>query len=90
MKQRLAARQAGIRQNGYRPAQPQSLALAKVLLLGLSQLSSVTAHPIRTLFGIQEGDDLPKDPDDPSLWLYLLIAAILVLLGGAFAGLTIA
>ncbi|KAK2794041.1 hypothetical protein FQN51_000950 [Onygenales sp. PD_10] len=31
-----------------------------------------------------------KPPDDPSLWLYLSVAAALVLSGGAFAGLTIA
>ncbi|KAI9672951.1 MAG: hypothetical protein M1817_003115 [Caeruleum heppii] len=31
-----------------------------------------------------------KPPADPSLWIYLSIAVVLVLLGGAFAGLTIA
>ncbi|KAF2675801.1 DUF21-domain-containing protein [Lentithecium fluviatile CBS 122367] len=35
-------------------------------------------------------DDLPKDPKDASLWVYLGTAMVLVLLGGAFAGLTIA
>ena len=30
------------------------------------------------------------DPEDASIWLYLGVAAVLVLLGGAFAGLTIA
>jgi metal transporter CNNM len=35
-------------------------------------------------------DDLPKSPDDASLWVYLSTAMVLVLLGGAFAGLTIA
>jgi metal transporter CNNM len=38
---------------------------------------------------ILEKDEL-KPADDPSLWLYLGTAAILVILGGAFAGLTIA
>jgi metal transporter CNNM len=32
----------------------------------------------------------PKPAEDPSLWVYLSIAIALVLLGGAFAGLTIA
>jgi hypothetical protein len=32
----------------------------------------------------------PKPAEDPSLWLYLTTAALLVLLGGVFAGLTIA
>lgn len=29
-------------------------------------------------------------PDKPTLWIYLAVAIALVLLGGAFAGLTIA
>jgi metal transporter CNNM len=32
----------------------------------------------------------PKDPKDARLWVYLSTAIALVLLGGAFAGLTIA
>ncbi|KAH8816142.1 hypothetical protein F5884DRAFT_724872 [Xylogone sp. PMI_703] len=75
--------------NGYRPVQPRNLGLAKILLVGLAQLSSVTAAPLKTWLGILE-EELPKDPDDPSLWIYLLVASVLVLLGGAFAGLTIA
>jgi len=35
-------------------------------------------------------EDLPKSPEDASLWIYLSTAIALVLLGGAFAGLTIA
>lgn len=35
-------------------------------------------------------EDLPKSPNDASLWLYLGIAILLVLGGGIFAGLTIA
>ena len=35
-------------------------------------------------------EDLPKSPEDASLWLYLGIAVALVLAGGVFAGLTIA
>ncbi|KAF2009637.1 DUF21-domain-containing protein [Aaosphaeria arxii CBS 175.79] len=35
-------------------------------------------------------EDLPKSPEDASLWAYLGTAIALVLLGGAFAGLTIA
>ena len=35
-------------------------------------------------------EDLPKSPEDASLWLYLGIALVLVLGGGVFAGLTIA
>lgn len=35
-------------------------------------------------------EDLPKSPDDASLWVYLGVALVLVLGGGVFAGLTIA
>ncbi|KAF2638723.1 DUF21-domain-containing protein [Massarina eburnea CBS 473.64] len=35
-------------------------------------------------------EDLPKDPEDASLWIYLGVAIALVLAGGVFAGLTIA
>ncbi|KAF1948535.1 DUF21-domain-containing protein [Byssothecium circinans] len=35
-------------------------------------------------------EDLPKSPDDASLWVYLGVAIALVLAGGVFAGLTIA
>jgi metal transporter CNNM len=76
--------------NGYTSSRPAVLGLAKVLFLSLCQLSSVSAAPIATYLGITSEDDLPKDPEDASLWLYLLTAAVLVLLGGAFAGLTIA
>ena len=39
---------------------------------------------------VLEDEDLPKDPADASLWLYLSVAMFLVLAGGVFAGLTIA
>jgi metal transporter CNNM len=65
------------------------LGLAKLLFLGLCHVSSVAAAPVKGYFGILE-EDLPKDPGEPGLWIYLGIAAVLVLLGGAFAGLTIA
>jgi metal transporter CNNM len=35
-------------------------------------------------------EELPKSPEDASLWIYLGIALVLVLGGGVFAGLTIA
>lgn len=76
--------------NGYTSSRPAVLGLAKVLFLSLCQLSSVSAAPIGAYLGITSEDDLPKDAEDPSLWLYLVTAAVLVLLGGAFAGLTIA
>ncbi|CAG8956501.1 hypothetical protein HYFRA_00003888 [Hymenoscyphus fraxineus] len=70
-------------------SRPAILGLAKVLFMGLCQLSYVAAAPVKDMFGLAK-EELPKDPEDASLWLYLGIAAVLVLLGGAFAGLTIA
>ena len=82
---------AGSNYNGYLATRPAILGLAKVLFLGLCQVSHVSAAPVTQFLGItKEKEDLPKDTEDPSLWLYLGVAAILVLLGGAFAGLTIA
>ena len=67
------------------------LGLSKALFLSLGQIPIVQAAPLfaREIFSKLEGPE-PKDPDDPSLWIYLTVTAILVLLGGAFAGLTIA
>jgi hypothetical protein len=82
---------AGRNYNGYLATRPAILGLAKVLFLGLWQVSYVSAAPVSQFLGItKEQEDLPKDAEDPSLWLYLGVAAVLVLLGGAFAGLTIA
>ena len=39
---------------------------------------------------LEDDDELPKAPGDPDLWIYLGVAVTLVLLGGVFAGLTIA
>lgn len=64
--------------------------MAKVLLMGMCQIASVSAAPVKQYFGIFKEEKTPKDAEDPSLWIYLSIAMVLVLLGGAFAGLTIA
>ncbi len=75
--------------NIYLSRRPLVLGLAKLVTLCLAQLPLVQAAPIpvSSLFSAQEEG---KKPGDPSLWLYLSVAAALVLLGGAFAGLTIA
>ena len=45
----------------------------------------------RSLFNaFVEEEEPPMSPKDSSLWIYLAVAVALVLLGGAFAGLTIA
>jgi metal transporter CNNM len=79
---------ARINNNGYAARRPATQGISKLLFLGLAQISHVAAAPLKRYLGLLEKET--KDPEDPSLWLYLTIAATLVLLGGAFAGLTIA
>jgi metal transporter CNNM len=74
--------------NAYTSTRPAVLGLAKLIVLGLSQLSITTAAPLKRYLHIND-EELPEI-EDQSLWLYLTTALILVLLGGAFAGLTIA
>ncbi|PGH29048.1 hypothetical protein GX50_08206 [[Emmonsia] crescens] len=65
------------------------LAVAKLLFLAIAQFPTISAFPILGSLQLGEHED-GKAPDDPSLWLYLSVAAALVISGGAFAGLTIA
>jgi metal transporter CNNM len=75
----------------YLARRPAILGLAKLLLLAIAQLPFVRAAPFHASANLfastkDEGESL----EDPNLWLNLGVAACLVLLGGAFAGLTIA
>lgn len=77
--------------NNHLSRRPLVLGLGKILALSLTQLPFVRAAPFLVADIIRAKDeDGPDSADDPSLWLYLGVAAALVLLGGAFAGLTIA
>lgn len=77
--------------NQYSSARQLVLGLAKVFVLFLAQLPVIQSAPLSVLNnGYGEDGELPKHASNPSLWLYLGVAAALVLLGGAFAGLTIA
>jgi metal transporter CNNM len=78
--------------NGYISARPAILGLAKVLFLGLYQVSLAKAAPLSKFITLLNagGGHGPKTPAEPSLWIYLSIALVLVLLGGVMAGLTIA
>ncbi|OJD24124.1 hypothetical protein ACJ73_04519 [Blastomyces percursus] len=67
-----------------------ALVVAKLLFLAAAQLPTISAFPILSSLQLHTQEDDGKAPDDPSLWLYLSIAAALVISGGAFAGLTIA
>ena len=61
-------------------------ALARLSLLRLIVMPLASVIPSRTLMLAPE----EVDNDPASTWLYLLTAAFLVILGGAFSGLTIA
>ncbi|KKK12313.1 hypothetical protein P175DRAFT_0426540 [Aspergillus ochraceoroseus IBT 24754] len=70
---------------------PVVLGLGKLLMLSLSHVSFVSAAPTPHFLTARKHSHFdPLPADDPSLWLYLGVAAALVLSGGAFAGLTIA
>jgi len=72
-------------------ARPMVLGLARLIVLTFSQLPLAAAAPALSAYGLSSSEsEPPKEPSDPSLWLYLGISAALVLSGGAFAGLTIA
>jgi metal transporter CNNM len=72
-------------------ARPMVLGLARLIVLTCSQLPLAAGAPALSTYLLSSSEsDPPKEPTDPSLWLYLGISAALVLSGGAFAGLTIA
>ena len=68
------------------------LGLGRILLLSLWQLPFGQSSPLhgRGYANTASDEEPPKSAQNPSLWLYLGVAGALVLLGGAFAGLTIA
>lgn len=75
----------------YSTSRPAMLSLAKLLLLGVMRLPFLRAAPTTSSHPhIFEGKPDPKPTTDPRLWIYLAVAVALVLLGGIFAGLTIA
>lgn len=78
-------------QNGFIGHRRTVLYLSKLLFLALSSLPFSWAAPLRALaFNPHAEKVQPKDPEDASLWLDLALSVVLVLLGGVFAGLTIA
>ena len=66
------------------------LSLARLLPLVTNAIRSVQAAPYYVTTYRPVITQAGKKPGDPNLWIYLGVAALLVLLGGAFAGLTIA
>lgn len=71
--------------NGVLRARPFALGISKILFMSLS--SVVSAAPL-SIFKHYD-DDVPEE-QGASLWVLYVASAVLVLLGGAFAGLTIA
>lgn len=78
---------------GSRPRLGQST----IAIAGLVRLLSILCHaplayalPFVTRSFEKTEEDGPKSASDPDLWINLTVAFALVVLGGAFAGLTIA
>jgi metal transporter CNNM len=76
------------RRTGLAPQTAPSC-LVKLLVIG-AYLPLLGAWPTRSRHVSIFTDELPVPADEPTLWIYLVVAIGLVLLGGAFAGLTIA
>ncbi|KAK8182240.1 hypothetical protein BC567DRAFT_219345 [Phyllosticta citribraziliensis] len=71
---------------GHAAVRPVALLLASLLFSAVGYAAPLKHHssPVRLY------EDEPKSSDDAELWVFLGTAVALVLLGGAFAGLTIA
>lgn len=77
--------------SGLTAVKPALQSVIKLFLLLIAQLPLIHASPI----GFSRFNVLPQEADpmhahNPTLWVYFIVAIALVLLGGAFAGLTIA
>ena len=78
--------------NSFNARRPAVQGVSKLLFLVLAQITHVAAAPLKDYLGHSKKAHVKyhAEEEDPSLWLYLAVAGVLVLLGGAFAGLTIA
>jgi len=80
---RAPARAASARANGFLTARSLVVGLSRVLFMGVSTAVAAPLH----VSGLH--DDVPE-AEGSSLWVLYVASLILVLSGGAFAGLTIA
>lgn len=71
-------------------ARGATASLGNVLVLGLMNLPLLRALALPLSSNVKATEEEGASPDDPALWIYLSVAMALVLLGGIFAGLTIA
>lgn len=78
--------------NGFGASRPIVMSAVKLLLFGIAGLPMMRAAPTRhaPFTTMADGEEPPMSPAGPTLWIYMAVAVALVLLGGAFAGLTIA
>lgn len=77
--------------NGFGASRPMVMSAVKLLLLSIAGLPMMRAAPTRYVPSTTMADEEPPmSPAGPTLWIYMAVAVALVLLGGAFAGLTIA
>ena len=70
--------------NGLLAVRPIAVGLARVLTMTLSMAYAAPLHPL----GHSGGDE--PEAEGGSLWVLYVASLVLVLSGGAFAGLTIA
>ena len=78
--------------NGFTASRPAIISAVKLLLIGIAGLPLLRAAPTKhaSFSAMDDAEEPPMSPAAPTLWIYLAVAVALVLLGGAFAGLTIA
>lgn len=69
---------------------PVILSLVQRILLMLFNLPQIRGRPVRLGLAAVVEEEPPLSPDSPTLWIYMAVAVGLVVLGGVFAGLTIA
>lgn len=75
--------------NGLGTMSPSTTIAVKLVLLLSTIVPTICAAPLlHSSLKILE-DEEPQAEDPAARWIYLITAMILVLLGGAFAGLTI-
>lgn len=66
------------------------LFLARLSMLSFLPLLHAAPQLRGPFHAFADDEEPPMSPNKPTLWIYLAVAVALVLLGGAFAGLTIA
>ena len=78
--------------NGFTASRPAVMSAVRLLLVGIASLPLMRAAPTKhaAFTAMADDEEPPLSPTTPTLWIYLAVAVALVLLGGAFAGLTIA